>query len=178
MKQKLPGVYVQPSYRSALSKFKFNFENLNNFMFWNSSAQENFLTCSVVWSDIHKTRAVPGWCVQIYSLYSWQLPWWRLPGKWLWLLCLGFFFCSAASGLALCYSQCNSWLLTSLNWFCLVGWACLWCILYVSPIINGGSLLLLLLMLVQSLIHWSIKQSSSSLLQLSSCCFLAKEVQV
>lgn len=70
VKQKLPGVYVQPSYRSALSKFKFNFENFNNYVFLNSSAQENCLTCSVVWSDIHKTRAVPGWCVQIYRLYS------------------------------------------------------------------------------------------------------------
>lgn len=32
VKQKLPGVYVQPSYRSALSKFKFNFENFNNYV--------------------------------------------------------------------------------------------------------------------------------------------------
>lgn len=80
VKQKLPGVYVQPSYRSALSKFRsssFILPYSRHF----APTHTTLLPYSMVWSNIHKTWPLPGWCVQIYSLHPWQLPRWRLPSK-------------------------------------------------------------------------------------------------
>lgn len=69
VKQKLPGVYVQPSYHSALSKTRIHSVCSTLGCSEPNPDPVSICSCSVVWSDLHTAWTLPGRRVQVYSLH-------------------------------------------------------------------------------------------------------------